>query len=47
MEEITENGENDMNHDPIAHLSDEELDVVFNRLLQDMVGGDDIEIDEK
>ena len=42
--EITESGENNMEHDPIAHLSDEELDIIFNRLLQDMIDGDDIEI---
>ena len=40
--EITENGENNMEHDPLAHLSDEELDVIFNRLLKDMMDGDDI-----
>ena len=34
--DIVENGENNMNHDPIAHLSDEELDIIFNRLLQDI-----------
>ena len=44
MEEIMENGENNMNHDPLAHLSDEELDIIFNRLLQDMVEGDDTHI---
>ena len=41
--EIIENGENNMEHDPLAHLSDEELDIIFNRLLQDMMEGDDIE----
>ncbi len=41
--EMMENGENNMKHDPIAHLSDEELDIIFNRLLQDMIDGDDIE----
>ena len=40
---IMENGENNMEHDPLAHLSDEELDIIFNRLLQDMVDGDEIE----
>ena len=51
--EIMENGENNMEHDPLAHgaittingssvLSDEELDIIFNRLLQDMIDGDDI-----
>ena len=51
--EITENGENNMEHDPISHeaittingssvLSDEELDIIFNRLLKDMMDGDDI-----
>ena len=41
---MMENGENNMEHDPLAHLSDEELDIIFNRLLQDMMEGDDIEI---
>ena len=40
--EMIENGENNMEHDPISHLSDEELDVIFNRLLKDMMDGDDI-----
>ena len=40
--EITKNGENNMEHDPISHLSDEELDIIFNRLLKDMMDGDDI-----
>jgi hypothetical protein len=42
--DIVENGENNMNHDPIAHLSDEELDIIFNRLLQDMAEGDDTHV---
>jgi hypothetical protein len=42
--DIAENGENNMNHDPIAHLSDEELDIIFNRLLQDMMEGDDTQV---
>jgi len=45
--DIVENGENNMNNDPIAHLSDEELDIIFNRLLKDMMEGDNMEIDEK
>ena len=40
--EITENGENNTEHDPLTHLSDEELDIIFNRLLKDMMDGDDI-----
>ena len=42
-EKIMENGENNMEHDPISHLSDEELDIIFNRLLQDMIDGDETE----
>jgi hypothetical protein len=45
--DIVENSENDMNHDPISHLSDEELDIIFNRLLKDMMDGDNMEIDGK
>ncbi len=41
--DIVENGENNMEHDPLAHLSEEELDIIFNRLLQDMIDGDETE----
>ena len=44
MEEIMENGENNMEHNPLAHLSDEELDIIFNRLLKDMMEGDDTQV---
>ena len=40
---MMENGENNMEHDPLAHLSDGELDIIFNRLLQDMIDGDETE----
>ena len=41
--DIIENGESNMEHDPLAHLSDEELDIIFNRLLKGMMEGDDID----
>jgi hypothetical protein len=42
--DIVENSENNMDHDPIAHLSDEELDIIFNLLLKDMMEGDDTHV---
>jgi hypothetical protein len=44
---IMENGGDMGEHDPLAHLSDEELDIIFNRLLKDMMEGDDMEIGGK